>query len=635
MTRALRRSFLALGFAAVAAWAQAPGSKAAHPPAAEPPAAAEPAKPGGASHPDLAPAVALSHRAERLKQALNSGDELSLQNAILDVEALRRTYGTLDLLPLVQGMAIWAVDQGRQGKREAALHTLDMLERWAEGHPILLSARIALKRQEGPQGYLASLPEALSLSRQRLLSPSQRWLWLLQHLDWMRVMAVVLLWGWALTLVLRYRHVFRYQWEDPLGRKGVSPLVVGLLGAFGLALPVVLGLDPSVAAILWILLLAAFLTPGEIRATILVLVLQFLHPLLGLVEPLAAQPTVPSMLAVQLQPQVRRVDEGLVKVLDPPDAEFMRGWRAFQQQRWQEGTEIFRGLVGRHPDQGAVLNNLGVGLYQSGDREGAGKRFDEAFTLEPRSAEILLNQSIRAFERLDTVLGEGKQGEARRVAGDAFQRLMSVNQARKEARTFPMPLADTPSRLSALRSLFDGRQRNTWSSGLREPSILLGFLIPALGLGLLLYRLKQFQITAHPTQCVRCGEPFHTTDSPDPNVCPKCHHLFVLKDGLHGESRRKKLDEVAEFQAWQKRIHQSLICVLPGADRMFLGETQEGLGEFAFFTFALGLVFSAGRTVRYPGEIMADPSSALLPLGAALLLLLFARSWMKLLPRRT
>ncbi len=631
-----RGAFRALALAlALGSGGGLPARQPAAPPAAKAEGGESAPRAAAPASPELQPAIALAHRAERLKLALNTGDELSLQNAILDVESLRRTYGTLDLLPLVQGMAIWAVDQGRQGRREVAVHTLDMLERWAEGHPILLSSRIALKRQEGPQGYLSSLPEAISLSRMRLQSQSHRWLWLLQHLDWMRVMAVVLLWGWALTLVLRYRHVFRYQWEDAMARKGISSLMAGLLGAFGLALPVVLGLDPSVAAILWLVLLVAYMTPGEARGTVFILALQFLHPLLGLVEPLAAQPTVPSLVAVQLQPQVRRVDEGLVKVLDPLDAEFMRGWRAYQHQRWQEGTEVFRGLVGRHPDQGAVLNNLGVGLYQSGDKEGAGKRFDEAFNLEPRSAEILLNQSIRAFERLDTVLGEGKQGEARRVAGEAFQRLMSVNQSRREARTFPMPMPDTPSRLSALRSLFEGRQPNTWSSGLREPSILLGFLIPALGLGLFLYRLKQYQVLAHPTQCVRCGEPFHTTDSPDPNVCPKCHHLFVLKDGLHGESRRKKLDEVAEFQSWQKRIHQTLVCALPGSDRLFLGETQEGLGELAFFTFAVALVLSAGRTVRYPGEIMADPGSFLFPLGVALLLLLFARSWMKLLPRRT
>jgi hypothetical protein len=426
----------------------------------------------------------------------------------------------------------------------------------------------------------------------------------------------------------------RYQWEDNLSRRGMSSLTMGLLGALGLALPVVLGLDPSVAAVIWLLLLSAFMSPWEVRGTIIVLVLQFLHPALGMMEPQAAQPTVPSLVAIQLQPQVRKVDEGLAKVLDPPDAEFLRGWRAFQQQRWQEGTEVFRGLVGRHPDQAAVLNNLGVGLYQSGDREGAGKRFDEAFALESRSAEILLNQSIRAYERLDTVLGTGKQEEARRVAGDAFHRLMSVNQARKEARTFPMPLQDSGPRLEALRQMFQGREQNTWGTALREPSMLVAFLFPILALGVFLWRIKQLLVIAHPSQCVRCGEPFHTTDSPDPAVCPKCHHLFVLKDGLHGESRRKKLDEVAEFQGWQKRIHQGLAVVLPGADRTFMGETPDGLAEFAFFSFALALVISAGRTVRYPGEILSDPSSLLLPAGIVLLLVLFARSWMKLLPRR-
>ncbi len=618
-------------------WAQAPAPKPRTAPEVVEPAvpATEPKSPTvAASSAELAPAVALAHRAERLKLALNSGDELSLQNAILDVEAMRRAYGTLDVMPLVQGMAIWAVDQGRQGKREVAIHTLDILERWAEGHPSLLSARITLKRQEGPQGYLSSLPDVLTLSRQRLMNESQRWLWLLQHLDWMRVMVAVMLWGWTATLALRYRHVLRYQWEDGLTRKGISPLIIGLLGAFALALPVVLSLDPSVAAIVWLLLLSAFMTPWEVRATLLVLILQFIHPLLGLVEPQAAQPTVTSMVALQLQPQVRRIDEALAKVLDPPDAEFMRGWRAFQQQRWPEGTEVFRGLLGRHPDQAAVLNNLGVGLYMSGDKEGAGKRFDEAFSLEPRSAEILLNQSIRAYERLDTVLGTGKQEEARRVAGDAFHRLMSVNQARKEARTFPIPLQDNPARQDALRRHFQGKEANTWGSAIKEPPILFAIFLPLLGLGLFLYRLKQLQVLAHPSQCARCGEPFHTTDSPDPNVCPKCHHLFVLKDGLHGESRRRKLDEVSEFQAWQKRIHQGLSVVLPGSDRIFMGETQEGLGEFAFFTFALALVISAGRTVRYPGEILADPSSTLFPFGVVLLLLLFARSWMKLMPRR-
>jgi hypothetical protein len=56
--------------------------------------------------------------------------------------------------------------------------------------------------------------------------------------------------------------------------------------------------------------------------------------------------------------------------------------------------------------------------------------------------------------------------------------------------------------------------------------------------------------------------------------------------------------------------------------------------EYGFFCFALGIVLVTGRSVRYPGEILADPASIWLPLGLALLAVLWVRSWLKLLPRR-
>jgi hypothetical protein len=56
--------------------------------------------------------------------------------------------------------------------------------------------------------------------------------------------------------------------------------------------------------------------------------------------------------------------------------------------------------------------------------------------------------------------------------------------------------------------------------------------------------------------------------------------------------------------------------------------------ELLFVSFAAGVVFATGRSVRYPGEILVDPSSTWLPMGLILLAVLFLRSWLKLLPRR-
>jgi hypothetical protein len=109
----------------------------------------------------------------------------------------------------------------------------------------------------------------------------------------------------------------------------------------------------------------------------------------------------------------------------------------------------------------------------------------------------------------------------------------------------------------------------------------------------------------------------------------------VVKDGLHGDSRKRKVDEVAFHQLCQRWIHRTLMVLFPGLDRCFLGEVREGLLEFGFLGFALGIVLATGRSVRYPGEVLPDPASVWMPLGLGLLALLYLRSWLKLLPRRS
>ena len=95
------------------------------------------------------------------------------------------------------------------------------------------------------------------------------------------------------------------------------------------------------------------------------------------------------------------------------------------------------------------------------------------------------------------------------------------------------------------------------------------------------------------------------------------------------------MDEVASFQMSQRWLHRILLVFLPGADNCFIGDTRAGFVEYGFFCFALGIVLATGRSVRYPGEILADPASTWLPLGLVLLVVLFLRSWLKLLPRRS
>lgn len=590
-----------------------------------------PAAPRPAAAVETVPAAALSHRAAHLFTALAKGDPEAVRAAQLEVEALRRSYSTLDVTPLVEAAALWARQQGMAGRPALGLEGLLAVERWAPDHPSLLGTRIALMRQQGIQGWFWSFPDLLRLTRLRMGHPAHRWLWLAQHLGMLRLGATLLLWGWALTMGLRYRNVLRHLWEEPLKHRGAGPFLAALCGTLILAGPVMLGLDPLVAALVWLFLLGPFLLPAEVKVTAFLMLFQLVHPVLAVMEPLAAREPEPSLLTLQLQPQVRPVPPSALRLLPPTDQAFLEGWGQLQERRWKEAEGTFQGLVGRHPDQIQVQNNLGVARFQLGDSAGAEQAFATALQGGSRM-EVLLNQSILAFNRLDTALGSMKQEEAKAADPEAYARLIVLNDAQKDVRTYPMPLLDTPERVAALAEA-SGERKQGWLP-IEERAFLVGLLLPLIGISAFLARVRASVRMAHPAQCVRCGEPYHTTDSPDPEVCSKCHHLFALRDGLHTENRRRKLDEVASHQRTTRWIHKSLIVLLPGCDLAFLGETREGLVEFLPFCLAVGMVLATSRSVRYPGEILADPASTWLAVGAGLVGLLYLRSWLKLMLRR-
>jgi tetratricopeptide (TPR) repeat protein len=399
-----------------------------------------------------------------------------------------------------------------------------------------------------------------------------------------------------------------------------------------LALPVLVGLDPMVAAMLWLFLLAPFLTGSEVKATIFIILLQLVHPVLGIMEPWSTREPEPSLVTLQIQPQVQPVAPAALRYLPTEDQAFLTGWGQLQRQDWKGAETTFQGLVGRIPEQPEVLNNLGVAHFQMGDMAEAGRDFEAAARMAPRM-EVFLNQSILDFSTLDTEAGAAKRAAAQSAAPEAYARLIELNDAQKDARTYPIPLPDTPARVAALVKGLGGRQgSDTLPVG--DPAFLVALLLPLLGFMAFVIRVRASIRMAHPTQCIRCGEAFHTTDSPDTDVCPKCPHLFVLRDGLHAENRRRKLDEVAAHQDANRWIHRTLVVFLPGCDRAFLGDTREGLQEFLLLCLALGMVLATGRSVRYPGEILADPTSTWLALGAGFSALLFVRSWLKLIPRR-
>jgi tetratricopeptide (TPR) repeat protein len=536
--------------------------------------------------------------------------------------------------PLVEAMAIFARQLGNEGQAGRGLQLVQALEAWTPGQPVLLGTRVQLLRQRSLQGYLTSLPDLLELTRARLLNERQRWAWLDQHLAWFRLAATFLLWGWTLVLAARYRRIFRDLWDEPMRRHRVHGLIAALGGALLLSLPVLLGLGPELGAMFWLWLMVPLLLPREVRLTFVLLFLQLVHPAMVLLEPLVGRAPEVGIVALQQQPRPLPVDPRILAALPPADRDFLAGWRQLESQQWPQAEATFERLAETHPDRGAALNNLGVAQFQLGHLQAAQATFDKAAGLLPGKVEVLLNQSVVAFRLMDSALGTAKQDEASRASRPDYERLLAANQSREGQRTFPIPMPDTPERTLAC-SAGQGTPALQGDPGQRNAGLAFNLILPFLAAAALAMRLRRSLSQAHPSQCSRCGDPFHTTDSPELSICSKCHHLFILKDGLHAESRKRKVDEVAAFQKSQRWLYRCLQALLPGAARCFRGDTWRGCAELALFCGALGMVLTTGRAFRYPGEVLADPASIGLSLGLALLGVLYLRSWSKLLARRS
>jgi len=150
---------------------------------------------------------------------------------VQEVELLRRGYATIDVMPLVDAMAIWARELGKKGNPELGLQVIRTVERWTPGHPSLLGTSITLQRQQGIRGYIWSLPDVIKLNQLRMTHATNRWLWIVHHAGWLRVMAAMLLWSWTLCLTMRYRRS-SVTFGGRAPPRSISPLVLALLGGW-------------------------------------------------------------------------------------------------------------------------------------------------------------------------------------------------------------------------------------------------------------------------------------------------------------------------------------------------------------------------------------------------------------------
>jgi hypothetical protein len=137
--------------------------------------------------------------------------------------------------------------------------------------------------------------------------------------------------------------------------------------------------------------------------------------------------------------------------------------------------------------------------------------------------------------------------------------------------------------------------------------------------GIVLWRWRGSR--AFTVRCVKCGTPFckhcHLGKTAV-GLCTQCHHLFVVRDGVSGPARNRKLLEVQKEEERRDRIFRLLSLISPGAGHLYAQRTAFGLLLVFAWSLLLVLALLAGRVLPFTEA----PSTIEKPWGLGLMALL-------------
>jgi hypothetical protein len=106
---------------------------------------------------------------------------------------------------------------------------------------------------------------------------------------------------------------------------------------------------------------------------------------------------------------------------------------------------------------------------------------------------------------------------------------------------------------------------------------------------------------AFTVHCARCGAPFcrfcHLGQVTG-GLCSQCYHLFVVRDGVSGPARSRKMAEVQRAERRRGRVFRVLSVLSPGAGQVYEGWTLRGAALLAAWYWVLCLV-AASRVVPF------------------------------------
>jgi tetratricopeptide (TPR) repeat protein len=603
-----------------------------------------PAKAGPAPSSGVVTAPAVAPTFEELWSGFVAADAAgnadAAERALREIRRTRieRNVESLDTLGLAlveRGVA--RLDAGKRQEAEDAFRAaVALAPGLPDGHAGLAVALL----KKGPLGLVPSIEAAISGVSSFL--PSGRGA--LSSLDLATVAALLALFGtaWALAaaLLLRRGGLLLHDLEEWLGPAQSHSASLALF-ALVLLLPVATfqgwGWLPmwSLAVLfsyldgreraLACLLLAGALAVGPAVGSLDLRLRTARNPLFH--AALAAVETAPD------GPAIRRLEEAARKDREDRDLVYLLGSALRRAGRYGDAAELYRQALARDPGDAVARNNLANIEFVSGSYDSARARYragTEVSSAPEIAATSFYNLSLLHLQQFEYQAYNEAKSNADRLAPAL---VADYDRWRYETRDYAV--VDLGLGREDVAEKFAGTAtgvgvRNVATGGRAEAKggLLVSAVANRFGACVALFALLAFLVgrwrgrKAFTLHCGRCGTAFCRSchlGQVSGGLCSQCYHLFVVRDGVSGPARNRKMAEVQQAEGRRDRVFRVLSVLSPGAGQVYGGWAFRGALLLAAWYGVLALLL-AGRVVPFT-EVPRRLSTPWLSVAAGLVLL--------------
>jgi tetratricopeptide (TPR) repeat protein len=425
----------------------------------------------------------------------------------------------------------------------------------------------------------------------------------------------------ALAMLLRHGALLLHDIEEASGPARGSGLAVAAY-ALVLLLPAVTLQGYGWLPLWWLTLMLLYVSRQE-RIVIGLLLVSCIAvgPLVQLLdrEALADQNTLfrAAVQAIEGGPDSRAIailEDANRRYPDDHDLVYLLAAQYKKAGRYEEAASLYRELLRVAPSDSYALNNLANMEFAAGEYPAAIARYKQGIETNPPAklaATFFYNLSLAHLQRFEFQPAQAARDRADQIDGRLIRSYDSAWRYDKGDYAV-VDLSLTPAELWAkFVGVSDGialknqvGQGGGAAKGLELVEVaatrFTGFLAVSL---LVVFALSRWRGSrAFTRRCVKCGTPFCRRcqlGTAMGGLCTQCHHLFVVRDGVSGPARNRKLLEVQAEDERRDRIFRILSLLSPGSGHVYAQRPLSGIVFLLIWWFILALVLLAGRVLPY------------------------------------